>query len=487
MAIVTIPFDKGFAPDLNATTPGIFVDTDNIYPTPAGFRPFPSLQRATSNALFQAPMGAFLQQNLQVGGANIMLGTQNSLWQYQADSGDFIRIPNFYNGPSAPGPPTSGYYRSPRWRFTMFGSDLIALNPNDPPQLLAAPNYNTAVALGGCPPQGSIIEAVGDFVLIFDSAGNDWNCSGIGSDQSWTPDLATQAANGVLADTPGPIVGARVLGPSILVYKQRAVYLGQYAGPPTLWDFSLLSADVGTVCDEAIVTYGTSGARQAFMGFDNFYICDGSLPVAIPNPLWKWFFQTSLDARYAYNVWGTWNRLLNLVIWYYPSVNANPAGSLDRYVCWQPEVNRWTTGANPNIVEAVVEAPVSAAGAIVYSPMALFGTALMLSDYSMWQFSGPVASAYVTTGDIGDGKQLSFARGVRPIFNSFPANAAAELTPYYRWNLGDTQLAAKPVQLGSYGWFPVRQAARYQAAKLRFMADCEITGMQIDASAAGVR
>ena len=65
------------------------------------------------------------------------------------------------------------------------------------------------------------------------------------TDTAWTPDIATQAANGTLGDTPGPVVAAHALGANLLVYKQRATYLATYLGPPVIWSFQLLADDAG--------------------------------------------------------------------------------------------------------------------------------------------------------------------------------------------------------------------------------------------------
>lgn len=486
MAIVQVNFERGFAPDLASDTPGIIVDSNGLYPTPAGYRPFNALVRAAATPMAQPAMGAYLQQNQQVGGANLLFGAQTRLYQYQALGQDFVDVSGgqSFNGPSPAGPPTSGDYRTPRWRFTNFGADVIALNPNDPPQVLSAPNYNTAVALGGNPPHGALVEAVGDFVFILDSAGNDWNCSGIGNPSTWSPDIATQAANGVLGDTPGAIVGARALGANLLIYKQRAVYLGSYLGPPIIWGFSLLAGDRGAVSNEAIVDLGAS---QAFVGFDNFYLCDGAPPRPIKSPLRNWFFEQSLDNSYANLVWGVWDRLRAVVVWYYPSVAANPSGSLDRYLCWSPSLGRWSTGSLVAPVQAVAQAPVNLQGVLQYSPLAVFSQALILSDNAIYQMSGTPKGVYLTSGDLGIAGRLSLLRGARPRFSLYPGANAAQLQPLYRFNLGDQQYAGAPAPLTSYGWFSLRQSARYHAAKLSVWAECEIIGLELDWQVQGTR
>jgi hypothetical protein len=484
MPILSVKFDRGFAPDLDPTTPGIFVDTDQMFPTPAGYRPLRQLLlESTGGPLPDACYGAFFEQDGINAGRAILLATAQRIYIYDILSNSFINVSGgqTFNGPANP-----AGYRSARWRWAMFGGDLIVLNPGDAPQLLSAPAYNAAAALGGNPPHGSIIEAVGDFVFILDSAGNDWNCCGIGNDAVWTPDIGTQAANGTLDDTPGPIVAAHALGANLLVYKQRATYLGTYLGPPVIWSFSLLADDAGSICDEAVVSYG---GIQVSMGFENFYTCDGSPPRVLDSPLRRWFYETSLDCAHATNVWGVWDKLHNLIVWFYPSVAANPPGALDRYICWHPDTNRWMTGKVANNVEAVITpfAPITPNGSISYSPTAVFGMALVLADHNLHSYSGDPATGYVTTGDIGDPMHYSLVRTVRPKFKTYPAANAAIATPLYRHNLGDIQMAGQPCELTRYGAFAMRQAARYHAVRIQTSADCEIAGVDVDWEIQGTR
>jgi hypothetical protein len=485
MATLNVTFDRGFAPDLDPATPGVLVDSDQMFPSAAGYRPFRQLRLESSGGnLPTFPCyGAFFEQDAGDAGRAIFLASASKLYTYNILTQTFNDVSG---GQNFSGPANPAGYRSPRWRWTMFGGDLIVLNPADAPQVLTAPNYNAAAPLGGNPPRGTIVEAVGNFVFIFDAAGNDWSCSGIGNDTAWTPDIGTQAANGTLGDTPGPIVAAHALGANLLVYKQRATYLATYLGPPVIWSFQLLADDAGAICDEAVVPFG---GIQVAMGFENFYTCDGSPPRVLDSPLRRWFYETSLDRGHATNVWGVWDKLHNLIVWFYPSLAANPAGSLDRYVCWHPDTNRWMTGRIANNVEAVVTpfAPVTSDGAIDYKATAAFGMALILGDHNLYSYSGGAAVGYVTTGDIGDPMHYSLLRAVRPKFKIYPEGNAAIATPYYRHNLGDTQLAGPQAQLTRFGAFAMRQSARYHALKIRTAADCEIVGMDVDWDLQGTR
>jgi hypothetical protein len=181
MATLNVTFDRGFAPDLDPTTEGIFVDSDQMFPSAAGYRPFRQLRlESTGGFLPTFPCyGAFFEQDASDAGRAIFLASASKIYTYNILNNSFSDVSA---GQSFTGPANPAGYRSPRWRWTMFGGDLIVLNPGDAPQVLRAPTYAAAAPLGGNPPRGSIVEAVGDFVFILDAAGNDWSCCGIGND-----------------------------------------------------------------------------------------------------------------------------------------------------------------------------------------------------------------------------------------------------------------------------------------------------------------
>src|SRR5215471_7684621 len=219
MPIVPITF-VGFAPDMDSTTPGVFAESQNVYPTPRGFRVMPSLEKIYNAPPDGPSYGVFVGEYLD-GSTKMINGTEHKL--YQAVGGNWTDVsgsPYSVNDPDL-------------WRFCMFGDDMIAVNGTNQPQVMPRTG-STFVDLAGTPPVAKYVVAVNNFVFLLNCKGSvhatdcdgvTWWCSGIGSDNVWAPDIATQAANGRLLDTEGEITGARALGKNLVVYKKKSTYL----------------------------------------------------------------------------------------------------------------------------------------------------------------------------------------------------------------------------------------------------------------------
>lgn len=104
----------GFGPDLDPSTPGVIVDCDNIIPTTKGFSSGNSLVDAGLAALDSACKGAYVGTLLD-GTKRIVAGTNAKLWDISG---------GVWQDRSQAG----GYTGLAPWRFTMFGSNILAAN-----------------------------------------------------------------------------------------------------------------------------------------------------------------------------------------------------------------------------------------------------------------------------------------------------------------------------------------------------------------------
>lgn len=75
-----------------------------------------------------------------------------------------------------------------------------------------------------------------------------------------------------LADTPGDLVDGLQLNDSILLYKQDAIYVMAYIGPPQIFSFKLLSSTIGVLAKNCIGAYDTG---HFFIGNADCYITNG--------------------------------------------------------------------------------------------------------------------------------------------------------------------------------------------------------------------
>lgn len=508
MAVTSVDF-QGFSPDLDPTTPGIFVATDKLIPTERGFMPMEGLDEFYP-ALADHCHGAYFARYLD-GSSKFFEATRSHI--YRGVTGAWLDVSRTSGGAYITGD-------TARWRWAQFGGDTIAVNGADAPQVITVGASNFA-ALAGSPPVSSIVAAVGGnsapfvFMLNTSISSNQWWCSGIGNDATWTPDIGTQAANGQLSDTEGPIVGAHSLGPQIIIYKLRSTYIGQYVGPPLIWAFQVVSDRAGAQSHEAVVSVGD---RHLVFGYDDFYMFDGgSPPTPLSPPLRRFLFEEGdFDRNYNYLVWGAYDRRRQCVYWHYPSVEApaadKQANTLDKYVCVSLRSNRWTHGTMR--IEARVTPELSASPSLTYgdlgttiftdyasmtgftygSPLFNGSTdvvqAVVKEDHKTYTFTGAPQAATLKTGDFGSpGYDPSFWRRSRPRFSTFPSGGIVGVKTYGRMSLGDTQQQAGTSDLTPQGYINVRQSRRYHALEIDLPArvHSELIGIDHDLEPAGER
>lgn len=108
-----VPF-IGFSPDLDPAIGGVITDCNNIVPTTKGFAAGNSLVDAGLAALDSACKGAYVGTLLD-GTKRIVAGTQAKLWDIAGGA---------WTDRSKAG----GYTGLAPWRFTMFGSNILATN-----------------------------------------------------------------------------------------------------------------------------------------------------------------------------------------------------------------------------------------------------------------------------------------------------------------------------------------------------------------------
>jgi hypothetical protein len=110
---------QGFAPDLDASTPGIFQDCNNIIPTLIGFKAAASPVNAGLTALSSPVLGSALISRLD-GTDRQFAGTTNAMWE---------NVNGTWVNQSKPGGYSLG--TSSQWRYAGFGQESLAVNGTD--------------------------------------------------------------------------------------------------------------------------------------------------------------------------------------------------------------------------------------------------------------------------------------------------------------------------------------------------------------------
>ncbi len=132
----------------------------NVYPSPEGYAPIPSLATYQTGAALPTACKGIFAARTSVGGAVIFAGTTTKIYKFNSAGSSWDDYTRTAGGNYAV--PTNDY-----WTWTQFGSKVIACNIADDPQVIdidtGATNFQ---ALGGSPPKARYVGVVGDFVFL---------------------------------------------------------------------------------------------------------------------------------------------------------------------------------------------------------------------------------------------------------------------------------------------------------------------------------
>ena len=328
--------ESGFAPDLPPQTQGILSGSTNLVPTTAGVATLPIgvIQVPAEASAIQA-IGTFAGFGSIAGWRLLVKATRQHIW---AATGLATWIEW----------DTSQTFTAPAgslWSFCINANDTYASNGTDALQKsTGGGQFDTLVASVGSVPVGLfnvIVQPGGQgwFLMVLGLASNGagWAASGINDDTDWAYDVATLGATGFLNQTQGTITGAAPLRGGVVATKATSLYMGTFQGPPFVWSFVLVSAQIGTIAPLSLVQLGDS---VAFLGPEDFYLFDGYSPRNIPNQLRRWFFDTVTHSQIPY-VQGRFDEHRDCVIWHFAG---NGSTSINMWIAWNRRTERWTNG-----------------------------------------------------------------------------------------------------------------------------------------------
>ena len=514
----------GFTPDLDASTRGLLSATNALVANENGYFQNTSIYNSLNSAgpssnfvggafyspsIYAPAVGSnapgFIVAGYGDGHIYLLENTTFTAW----DGGSTFGT-NFQ--------PLGGFFR-----FCQFGNDVLVTNYGGTPAVWASQSAtHKFVTLGGSPPAGAIIESVSNnFVFIANSTvtGDDWQCAAQGTDNNWTSSITTLAANGRLLDTQGNITALRSLWQllSFAVYKLSATYLGQFVGPPVIWQFTPISTSIGTFSQESVVDIG---GVHVFPSLYDFYAFDGDSLQKIETPLHDWFYNhlnipavsQSLSGTINLpqsNILGTFDQVNNVVYWLFPTSSTQ----IDTWIAWNIKSNKWTQGVVPDAnvgppdyhatgivapyvgpysqygVPGTLQNNITQTGIFIGGQLKGFGG---IPPFTPGAVAGYTAdtTTYLQTGDIGDGLHYFLVTRVRPKFVNYPSNVAnITCQGYIRENLGDTAQAAAagPVGLDPHGWFNLRQSGKWHAFRIILGSACVITELEVEMVPQGIR
>lgn len=477
-----------FAPDADNSQLGVAVDMNHLLPTFRGYKAAPTPVDVGADVLISACLGAAAVRKLD-NSTRVFAGTATKLYELDGTTlawNDVSRVAAYNASVDT------------LWDFAQYGNVTIASNKGDTLQFIEGGTDFADIAGA---PKAKLCETVSNFIMIADT--NDigfgdspdrWWCCAIGDYTDWTPDTATQCVSGRLTSSPGRINALRRLGDSIVAYKDRAIFTGSYVGAPEVWAFQEIPGQVGCLSQNGVVDIGSA---HVFVGYDNFWIFDGSRPIDIGNPIKNWFY-SRLYTDYAYRIQAVHDRKNSNVYFYYPSVNGG--GSLDSCLIYDYRVNKW--GVDNHNVEAAIDfivAGESWAGAFAGTETwDSVGTSLIWdsqflvagqpvpsyvgTDHKVYSMTGQSSDWDLTTNDFGDDSQVSLLKRVTPRFLQAPTTCTMQ--NFYRQVMGESLTTDQTVNY-SNGRFDVLRAARWHRLVFSATGGGEITGLDVQAVPVG--
>lgn len=473
-----------FSPDVDATQKGVIVSAENALPTMKGFRPEGSPIASTAASLGETVIGTAVLQRLD-GTYRIFAGTPSKIYELTSATAWTDRSQ------------VGGYSTSTRFRFAQFSD--VSLASNGVEKISESTSGSFAEIADA--PAAKIIITAGLFVLAFNTADPTYGtsqdrfwCSGIGDHTEWTPSSATQAYTGQLRSSPGPITAAAKIGDTVIAFKERAMFLGVYQGPPEVWSFRELSNTVGCVSQEAVTTFANKGAVGLFfVGPDDFYIYDGGRPVAVGDGVKEWFFQ-NLSNQFRDQIFVTNDERAGVVRIHFP--NSNSSGLPNSTLIYNYRSGRWGVGRSGDIrfplinqtlaitiddlatLSASIDGLPSVAFDSAYWSTSSRAPAYFDSSGTLYLLTGTLAEATLTTGDIGmDGAITEISR-IRPRLAG-TSTASAMVT-------GRDSLSDLPADIASGDMENNRidlfSCARWQRIEFTWTGG-ELTGLDVDIKA----
>lgn len=472
----------GFTPDAEPTSPGVMTAVVNMVPDEKGMKGAPSAVTLDSvPALADECIGAAVTTKLD-DTRRIFAGTTTNLYELQL--GAWVdRSASVYGG----GVET-------RWSFTQFGDSTLAANLSDAIQ--RSPGSGAFASIAGAP-KARIVFSVQGFVMALhtDDAGfgnnpDRWWCSAAFDDTDWTPSIATQAATGRLVSAQGRFTAGGKLGDYAVAYKERAIYLGQYVGPPVVWDWQEIpGGEAGCVGQEA---WCDIGGAHFIVGMDNFWIFDGSRPTKIGNGVVRDWFYAQSSPQHRYRTRCAYDKQNNLVWVFYPSLDSTHP---DKALVYHTVTQQW--GAVDLASEAVVN--YVGDGMAISDLTTVSPTIDGLTDYSFdsqfWLVGGRSLAIFnnshqlqtvtgdsvdcgYTSGDYGDDDAYSLLTKVRVRFAPGEKPSSATMTSSVKDDAGGV-LTPATVSAWSGGKFDVLDSARWHRVTFQFNGRVTAVGHEL--------
>lgn len=464
----------GFSPDADVTTAGVLTAVTNAIPYEQGMKGAPTgATPAGVPALANTCTGAAVVTNLS-GARRILAGTSSKMYELAAGVWNDVSTGSYTGSVDS------------RWSIAQFGNSTLASNNADTIQRSTGSTFS---AIAGAP-KAKIIFTVGTQIMALNindgtSKPDGWYCSATFDDTNWTTSVATLCAKGQVVSTAGEFTAGGRLGDYAIGYKERAIYIGQFVGAPSVWDWvQAAGGEAGCIGQDA---WCDIGGAHFLVGIDNFWIFDGSRPIPIGDDSVRVWFYANSNPNYRYRTQCVNDRQNNVVWVFYCSTTSSIP---DRALVYHMKTKMW--GHVTVSVEATlnyISASVGINDLPTYSAT-IDGLSSFSFDSQFWLFGGRSLAAFnlshqlqsltgvsstssITTGYVGDDDIVTIANKIRLRFAPNAKPTTATVQTYKTMELGASPSTGSTASMND-GRFDILDSTRWHSATFGFAGDYKL-------------
>ena len=212
--------------------------------------------------------------------------------------------------------------------------------------------------------------------------------------------LDTNTAGDLRLSEGSLIVGSVKARQETLIWTDTALYSMAFIGPPFTFGLNLINNNTGLISPNGAIT---SPNGVYWMGYDNFYVYNGSVQ-KVPCSVLNYVFD-DLNSGQVYKINAFTNNAHDEIGWFYPSANAV---EVDRYVVYDYNDNVWSYGELSRTAwldEGTVDYPRAVSENYLYE-----------HEFGFNDDGNPMTNVFIESSDfdIGDGEQYAFFSKIIP-------------------------------------------------------------------------
>lgn len=479
-------------PDVAGLNTRYALDIRNVLCADGGYIPFPALA-LYSDAVPATPLGAITTRN-DKNQVVIFCGTATKLYKLNNSTLAWEDV--------SQADTTYGASASERWQFEQFGPYVVAVNPNDNPQVFEIGTSTAFADLGGSPPKASYVVVCGDFLMLGGLPDNKrkivW--SALNDITGWTEGTDNSGAQ-VFPDG-GDVMGITG-GTNPIIFQKSAIRKGTFVpGSTAVFTFKKIHDERGCAAPYSI---STRGAVTFYADSGGFYQIgqDGSVASIGFEKVDRTVFNKVSGAN-LFAIVGEVDPFYSRV--YFAVRYESTTTAFDRLLIYDWGLQRWSQIAG----DFEILFPL-ASGTIGYTLTTLAAEYTTLADVpfplgsKVWQggapimaafdtskklgfFSGDAMEAVITTAEMGDiAGGVTLVKDIMPIIDTNDVRVSIGC----RMKRGDTVTWANEASPSSNtGVIHKKCRARFHRFKVRIPAATKWTmaqGLDVASQPAGLR